>query len=142
MVDAVRKSSHPHQADYMSANGAEVHAWLVFAEGKNDEALSLLRSVADKQDAQGKGEVELPAREMLGDMLLEISRLREALSEYEKSLSTDPNRFNGLYGAARSAELLQLPQTAARYYIQLLKNCEALSRRPEVSHAKELLAGN
>jgi tetratricopeptide (TPR) repeat protein len=95
MVDAVRKSSHPHQADYMSANGAEVHAWLVFAEGKNDEALSLLRSVADKQDAQGKGQVELPAREMLGDMLLEMSRLREALAEYEKSLSTDPNRFNG-----------------------------------------------
>jgi len=126
----------------MSANGVEVHAWLVFAEGKNDEALSLLRSVADKQDAEGKGEVELPAREMLGDMLLEMSRLREALAEYEKSLSTDPNRFNGLYGAARSAELLQQPRTAAAYYAQLFKNCEAPSQRLELLHAKELLAGN
>jgi len=126
----------------MSTDGVEAHAWLVFAEGKIDEALSLLRSVADKQDAEGKGEVELPAREMLGDMLLEINRLREALAEYEKSLNTDPNRFNGLYGAARSAELLQQPRTAARYYAQLLKNCETPSQRPELSHAKELLARN
>ena len=141
-VDAVRKSSRPYQANHMSTNGVEVHAWLVFAEGKNDEALSLLRSVADKQDAEGKGEVELPAREMLGDMLSEMSRLREALAEYEKSLSTDPNRFNGLYGAARSAELLRQPRTAAAYYAQLVKNCEAPSQRPELLHAKELLTGN
>jgi tetratricopeptide (TPR) repeat protein len=142
MLDTVRKSSRPYRADFMSTNGSEARAWLVFAEGKNDEALRLLRSVADKQDAEGKGEVELPAREMLGDMLVEINRLREALAEYEKSLNTDPNRFNGLYGAARSAELLQQPRTAARYYAQLLKNCEAPSQRPELSHAKELLARN
>jgi tetratricopeptide (TPR) repeat protein len=91
MLDTVRKSSRPYRADYMSTNGVEAHAWLVFAEGKNDEALRLLSSVADKQDAEGKGEVELPAREMLGDMLLEINRLREALAEYGKSLNTDPN---------------------------------------------------
>jgi tetratricopeptide (TPR) repeat protein len=142
MLDTVRKSNRPYEAVYMSANGVEVHAWLVFAEGKNDEALSLLRSVADKQDAEGKGEVDLPAREMLGDMLFEMSRPREALAEYEKSLSTDPNRFNGLYGAARSAELLRQPRTAAAYYAQLLKNCEVPSQRPELLHAKELLTGN
>jgi tetratricopeptide (TPR) repeat protein len=142
MLDKVRKSSRPYKADYMSTDGGEAHAWLVFAEGKNDEALGLLRSVADKQDAEGKGEVELPAREMLGDLLLDMSRLREALAEYQKSLSTDPNRFNGLYGAARSAELLQQPRTAAAYYAQLLKTCEASSQRPELSHAKELLASN
>ena len=142
MLDTVRKSSRPYQADYMSTNGVEAHAWLVFAEGKNEEALRLLRSVADKQDAEGKGEVELPAREMLGDMLLETSRSREALTEYQKSLKTDPNRFNGLYGAGRSAELLQEPRTAAAYYAQLLKSCEIRGQRPELSHAKELLARN
>ncbi len=71
-----------------------------------------------------------------------MSRSREALAEYEKSLSTDPSRFNGLYGAARSAELLQLPQTAARYYAQILRNCDAPSQRPELSHAKALAAKN
>jgi tetratricopeptide (TPR) repeat protein len=142
MLDTVRKSSRPYRADYMSANHDEAHAWLVFAEGKNDQALMLLRSVAGKQDAEGKGEVELPAREMLGDMLLEMSRSREALAEYEKSLKTDPNRFNGLSGAARSAELLQQPRTAAAYYAQLLKSCEASSQRLELSHAREFLASN
>jgi len=142
MLDTVRKSSRPHQADYMSTNSVEAHVWLVFAEGKIDEALSLLRSVADKQDAEGKGEVELPAREMLGDMLLEINRMRGALAEYEKSLNTDPNLFNGLYGAARSAELLQQPRTATRYYAELLKNRDAPSQRPELSDAKEFLARN
>jgi tetratricopeptide (TPR) repeat protein len=143
MVDAVRKSSRPYQAVYMSTNHDEVHAWLAFAEGENDEALSLLRSAADKQDAEGKGEVELPAREMLADMLLEMNRPQAALSEYEKSLETDPNRFNGLFGAARSAELLEQSQTAARYYAQLVKNCEAAPlQRPELSHAKELLTSN
>lgn len=62
MVDAVRKSSRPYKADYMNTNHDEAHAWLAFAEGKNDEALSLLHSVAEKQDAEGKGEVELPPR--------------------------------------------------------------------------------
>jgi len=49
----------------------------------------------------GKGETELPAREMLADMLLDLQRPQEALAEYEISLRTDPNRFNGLYGAAQ-----------------------------------------
>jgi hypothetical protein len=139
MVDAVRKSSHPYKADYMNTNHDETYAWLAFAEGKNDEALSLLHLVAEKQDTEGKGEIELPAREMLADMLLEMNRPREALAEYEKSLRIDPNRFNGLYGAARSAELLHHPRIASRYYAQLLKNCEgASSERPELSHAKEL----
>jgi tetratricopeptide (TPR) repeat protein len=139
MVDAVRKSSQPYKADSMNTNHEEAHAWLAFAEGKNDEALSLLHSVAEKQDAEDKGEVELPAREMLADMLLEMDRPREALAEYEKSLKSDPNRFNGLYGAARSAELLRQSQNAARYSAQLLKNCgAALSERPELLHAKKL----
>jgi tetratricopeptide (TPR) repeat protein len=138
-VEAVRKSSHPYEADYMKTNHDEAHAWRAFAEGKNDEALGLLHSVAEKQDAEGKGEVELPAREMLADMLLEMNRPREALTAYEKSLKTDPNRFNGLYGAARSAVLLHQTQTAAGYSAKLLKNCEgAMPERVELSQAKEL----
>ena len=49
----------------------------------------------------------LPARELLGDMLLEIGRPAEALAAYEASLREAPNRFNSLYGAARAAELSQ-----------------------------------
>jgi tetratricopeptide (TPR) repeat protein len=91
-VEATRKTKNAFRAEYMTSDADQARAWLLFAEGKDDEAGGLLRSVVDKQDAQGKGEVELPAREILGDMLLEMGRAREALQEYEKSLKTDPNR--------------------------------------------------
>jgi hypothetical protein len=73
----------------MSTNRDEAHAWLAFAEGTNDEALSLLRSVADKQDAEGKGEVVCPARNARR-RAPGSERPREALPEYEKSMETDP----------------------------------------------------
>jgi len=75
-------------------------------------------------------------------MLLEMGRTRDALSEYEKSLKTDPNRFNGLYGGGRAAELALQPKKAAGYYAQLLKNCENQepSLRPEFAHAGAFLA--
>jgi hypothetical protein len=142
MVDAVRKGNRGYRAKSMETDRDEARAWLSFAEGKNDEGQSLLRSIADKQDAFGKGEVELPAREMLADMLMELGRPGEALSEYEKSLMTDPNRFNGLYGAGRAAEVSLQPERAAGYYAQLLKNCanQSSSSRPEVAHAGAFLA--
>jgi tetratricopeptide (TPR) repeat protein len=138
MLAATRKGKHPYRADRMSTNHDEAHAWLAFAQGSNDEALKLLRAVADKQDAEGKGEVELPAREMLADMLLEMGRPEEALAEYEKSMKTDPNRFNGLAGAGQAAELAHRPEKAKAYYAQLLKNCDngAHSDRPELTHAR------
>jgi predicted Zn-dependent protease len=77
---------------------------------------------------------------MLADMLLQLDRPQEALAEYEKSLKTDPSRFNGLYGAARSAELAHEPAKANVNYAQLLKNCGAASDRPELARAREAVA--
>jgi tetratricopeptide (TPR) repeat protein len=138
MLEATRKGKHPYRADRMMTNYDEAHAWLAFAEGRNADALTLMHAVADRQDTEGKGEVELPAREMLADMLLEMGRPAEALAEYEKSMKTDPNRFNGLAGAARAAELAQQPEKAKTYYGQLLKNCDngAHSDRAELAHAR------
>jgi tetratricopeptide (TPR) repeat protein len=90
MIEATRKSDKPYAVDGMSTNRDEATAWLAFAEGQNEEAIGLLKSVADKQDAIGKGEVELPAREMLADMLLQLDRPAEALAQYEKSMKIDP----------------------------------------------------
>jgi tetratricopeptide (TPR) repeat protein len=140
MVEETRKGEHSHFASSMKTNGEEARAWFAFAQGKNEEALSLLRTVADKQDVLGKGEVELPAREMLADMLLEMNRPQEALAEYEKSLKTDPNRFNGLYGAGRAAELAKQPEKARTYYAQLLKNCGGTAERPELAKVRTELA--
>jgi len=141
LLEATRTSDKPYVAKGMDTDRDEAAAWMYFAQGKNDDAIALLRKVADKQDAIGKGEVELPAREMLADMLLELNRPQEALAEYQRSMKIDPNRFNGLAGAARAAELSHAPQQASRYYAQLLKNCTGSDfDRPELQRAKSLLA--
>jgi tetratricopeptide (TPR) repeat protein len=142
--EAVRKTKYAYMLEGPNFSGGEVHAWLAFAEKKNDVALQHMREVADTQDKVGKAEVDIPAREMLADMLLELSQPQEALAEYEKSMKIDPNRFNGLSGAARAAELAHQPAKANAYYAQLLKNCDngKNSDRPELSRAKMVLAKN
>jgi hypothetical protein len=141
LLEATRKGDKPYIADYMKNTTDILHAWANYASGQTGEAVRLLRSAADTQDKVGKGETAIPAREMLADMLLEMHYPQEALAEYETSLRTDPNRFNGLYGAARAAEMTQQKEKAARYYAQLLKICDGVrSDRHELAEAKTLLA--
>ena len=142
--DATRKSKFAYSLEGPQTARGEVDAWLAFAEKRNDDALRLMRQVADTQDKVGKREVDIPAREMLADMMLELNQPENALLEYEKSMKIDPNRFNGLAGAARSAEMAHQPAKAASYYAQLLKNCDdgKHSDRPELRSAKTELAKN
>ena len=142
--DATRKSKHAYVLEGPRVSADEVHAWLAFAEKKNDDALRLMRQAADTQDKVGKREVDIPAREMLADMLLELNQPENALAEYEKSMKIDPNRFNGLAGAARAADLTHQSAKAASYYGQLLKNCDdgKHSDRPQLRRAKLELAQN
>jgi Tfp pilus assembly protein PilF len=84
-----------------------------------ERAIQLLRSTADLQSKVGKGEVELPAREMLAQVLLLDGRAVDALKEYELSLASDPNRFNALLGAAHAAGKLGRKTLATKYYKQL-----------------------
>ncbi len=144
LQEATRKTKYAYVLDGPNFGRGEVHAWLAFSEKKNDEALRQMREVADTQDKVGKREVDIPAREMLADMLLELNQPQEALAEYEKSMKIDPNRFNGLAGAARAAELAHQSGKANAYYAQLLKNCDngKNSDRPELNRAKMVLAKN
>jgi tetratricopeptide (TPR) repeat protein len=144
--EATRKSKYAYTLEGSKASSArdEVHAWLAFVEKNNDDALRLMRSVADRQDQVGKAEVDIPAREMLADMLVEMKQPENALAEYEKSMKIDPNRFNGLAGAAHAAEVAHQAAKANTYYSQLLKNCDdgKHSERPELRNAKTLVAKN
>jgi tetratricopeptide (TPR) repeat protein len=101
-----------------------------------------MRASADLQDRVGQGEVDIPAREMLGDMLLESGKPQEALVEYRQSMKLSPNRFNGLFGAASAAEAAGDAVEARRYYVALLKSTEnvAGSDRPEIEHAKTFVS--
>jgi tetratricopeptide (TPR) repeat protein len=119
----------------------QAQAWLSFAEGRYDDAVEALRPMADKEDALGDEPQGIPTREMIAEILLEAKRPQQALAEYQNDLKLNPNRFNGLYGAARAAEQAGKQSEAAEYYALLLKTCEGgTSTRPELSHAKELLA--
>ncbi len=85
------------------------------------------------------GEV-LPARELLGDMLLELERPEDALAEYEAALKRSPNRFNSLYGAGRAAELAGDEKKARAYYQKLLEvAAQADTVRPRLQHARRFL---
>jgi tetratricopeptide (TPR) repeat protein len=123
--------------------GAE--AWIALAEGKNEEALRHMRSAADHEDNTEKHAVTpgviLPAREMLGDMLLELKHPAEALAAFETTLRATPNRFNSLSGAARAAKYAGDREKAKIYSAKLLSICEhADGDRPELEEARTLLA--
>jgi hypothetical protein len=96
-----------------------------------------LRGVALREESTGeRTDVGIPAREMLADMLMEMKRPEQALTEYETELKFYPNRFNGLYGAGRAADGAG-KDIAGRYYAQLVKVCDGSgSERPELSLAK------
>jgi tetratricopeptide (TPR) repeat protein len=119
-------------------------AWLAQAEGKSSEAERLLRAAAELEDSTDKHPVTpgaiLPAREMLGDLLLELKRPMQALKEYGVALQTAPNRFNSLYGAAYAAELAGNQQKARIFYTKLMKCCgNANGRKNELQLAKAFL---
>ena len=120
-------------------------AWVAFAEGKKDEALKLMRSAADQEDASQKDvamENRLwPMRELLGDLLLAMNEPAQALKEFELSLDSARNRYRGFYGAAKAALRAGDPQKARAYYEKLVTLCSyADSERPELSEAKKYLA--
>jgi tetratricopeptide (TPR) repeat protein len=122
-------------------------AWLALAEGKKEEALKLMRSAADLEDSTEKHPVTpgsiTPARELLGEMLVELNQPEQALGEFEASLRDSPNRFNGIYGAAQAAELSGAIKKARTYYERLVALCEhADGTRPELRKAKAFLAKN
>ena len=112
-------------------------AWIAQAEGRSDEALKLMRAAADLEDATDKHPVTpgqvLPARELLGDLLLEQGRAPEALKEYEVSLQTAPGRFNSLLGAVGAAEKAGQDGKARELYARLEALCaRSDGSRPEL----------
>jgi len=124
-----------------------VTAWLAHAEGKSDEALKVLRAAAEAEDLAGKHPVTpgpvRPARELLGEMLLEVKRPTEALAEFETVLQGSPGRFHALYGAGHAARLAGNNAAASDYYTKLVELCrEADSSRAELTTARSFLAKN
>jgi tetratricopeptide (TPR) repeat protein len=123
----------------------EVEAWIAQESGKSKDALAGMRSATELEESMDKDAVTpgaiVPARELVGDLLLELNQPAEARVEFENTLRTTPNRFNTLAGAARAAKFSGDDQSAKRYYAKLLALCDhADGDRPELKEARALLA--
>ena len=144
LLEQIKNGKHAYFAESTGAQVEhdEVLGWAAFAEGKQEQALGKMRAAADLQDRVGQGEVDIPAREMLADMLLELHKPGNALVEYEAALRLSPNRLNGLFNAGRAAEATGDRARATRYYSLLAKNTNAgtHSTRVELEHVKTFLS--
>lgn len=119
-----------------NAEEREVDAWIAFAEGKSDVAVAAMRGAAKREEDEREEPISMPAREMLADLLLELKRPSEALTEYLAVLKDYPNRFDAVYGGARSAEAASNPQQARKFYAQLVSISLPGADRPELRDAR------
>jgi tetratricopeptide (TPR) repeat protein len=152
IYDTLMKQKDSYKANQVQIQMKSGEAWILFKEGKNDEAVKLMTTAADMEDNMQKhpvtpGEV-IPARELLGDMLLLMNKPGKALQAYETDLKSHRNRFNGLFGAAVAAERSNNIEKAGSYYQQLINIAPANSPRSELDVARsffkkqKLLASN
>ncbi len=110
-------------AEQVAIQRLGAQAWLELAEGRSGEAVALMQEAARREDATEKSAVTpgplAPARELLGDMLMDLGRPSAALAEYRATLAREPNRFQALDGARRAATAAGDGAAAAAYAAQL-----------------------
>ena len=133
-------------ADRTSEQILAVSAWIALAEGAKDKAVADMGRAADGEDASVKDvamENRLyPMRELLGDLLLEAGQPTAAVRAYATALTNTPNRYRGIYGAARAAAAAGDRAAASDYFTKLValaKNAD--TQRPELAAARAFLAG-
>jgi tetratricopeptide (TPR) repeat protein len=144
LMETIKKGRHAYMADSTGTRveRGEMLAWLAFAQNEPADAVKRMGEAADLQDKVGQGEVDIPAREMLADILLELNRPQEALAEYRKALVQSPNRFNGLFNAGRAAEAAGDKSQAQGFYATLLTITDngSGSSRPEFEHVRSVVS--
>jgi hypothetical protein len=132
-------------AEQVEIQAKVASAWALRAEGQNDEALAAMRAAADHEDKTEKHAVTpgplMPARELLGDLLMELGRPADALPQYEASIAKEPNRFRGLYGAGLAAGSAGDQARARVHFEKLAALCaQSDGTRPELVRARQVLA--
>jgi hypothetical protein len=144
----LEKAKEGYWAGQAEIQRLEVNAWSSLAEGHKDLALTMMKSAAEMEDATDKKAITpgplAPARELFGEMLLEINQPAQALEQFEATLKKEPNRFRALHGAARAAQLSGNHEASRKYFAELLKVCERADKpgRAEVLEANKAVVGN
>lgn len=145
--DALVRVKEGYWANQVEVERRAAAGWLAWAQGQPEKALALMRSAADLEDSTEKHPVTpapvLPARELLGDLLAELGQPALAEREYEASLQREPNRFNSLYGAARTAALSGDTVKAKAFYAKVAElGGQVDTPRPELAAARAFLVAH
>jgi tetratricopeptide (TPR) repeat protein len=145
--DKLRAAKNAYWANQVDIQHQVASAWVLNAQGKRDEAVKTMRAAADAEDKTEKAPVTpgplVPARELLGAMLLEQGSAAEALAAFEATMRKEPHRFNATAGAAQAADKLGDKTKATAYYEQLVALAGGSdSDRPALAAAKRYLAKN
>ena len=140
--DKLTEQKESYWAEQVEIQRIGASAWLAYAQHRKDDALSAMRSAADREDATEKNAISpgpiAPARELLGVMLLQFHEPAQALKEFQATLVKEPNRFRAVAGAAESAAAAGDRVLARRYYAQLLQISAGGDKpaRPELIEAR------
>ena len=143
ITDTLAKQHEEYWAEQTDIQRRVAASLLAFAEGRQVDAVAAMRTAAAMEDRTEKSAVTpgplAPARELLGELLLQLGQPAAALPEFEATLKKEPNRFRAVYGAAKAADLAANRTKARAYYSQLLKICERgdVPGRPELAEARK-----
>jgi hypothetical protein len=140
------KANETYWARQVEIQALAVAAWSALAADKKEEALRQMESAANLEDGTEKSAVTpgslSPARELLGEMLLEMNEPAKALEQFAATLKSEPRRFRSLYGAAHAAQLIGSRDTSQEYFRELLRICAHPDKpaRNELQEAERALA--
>jgi hypothetical protein len=126
-IDRLDRENEPYWVEQVTIQKLGASAWLALAEGRTGAALAAMREAADREDRTEKSAITpgplAPARELLGEMLLQLKQPNAALAEFQKTMAKEPNRFRALAGGAAAAAQAGHRAAARTYYAQLLAMC-------------------
>jgi len=146
--ERLSKASENYWARQVEIQEFAVRAWAALSAGKKEKALRQMKWAAELEDGTEKSAVTpgplAPARELLGEMLLEMKEPAQALEQFEATLKKEPGRLRALYGAAQAAQLSGSRDTSQRYFRELLKFCGHADKpgRSEVIQAERAISQN
>ena len=137
--DQTAKLHNDYWAKQIAVQIGEVDAWIAQQSGDAVKAATAMTAAADLEESMDKHAVTpsavVPAREMLGQLLLEQKHPQEALEAFQAVLQVAPKRFNALYGAATAADAAGKAQDASRYFKELVE-VSVGNERPELARAR------
>ena len=145
--EKLREAKDAYWTEQVDIEWQIANAWVLYAEGKHDDALKAMSAAADAEDKTEKHPVTpgvpTPARELYGQMLLDQGLAKEALAAFEATLKKEPHRFNATAGAATAAAKLGDKAKATAYSEQLIALADGSnSDRPALIAARQYVAKN